>query len=53
MEFLAWREVPVQPEVLGTRARECMPFIMQAFVKRPPKCKPGIDFDRKLYIVRR
>ena len=28
MEFLGWREVPVDPEVLGHKARECMPCIM-------------------------
>ncbi len=53
MEFLGWRQVPVVPEVLGHKARECMPCIMQAFIKKPEDVKSGIDFDRKLYVVRR
>ena len=53
MEFLGWREVPVVPEVLGHKARECMPYIMQAFIKKPEDVNKGIDFDRRLYVVRR
>ena len=53
MEFLGWREVPVHPDVLGSRAVECMPCIMQGFIKRPEKVERGIDFDRRLYVVRR
>ena len=51
--FLGWRDVPVKPEVLGQRARDVMPVICQCFVKKPKDVAPGIDFDRKLYIVRR
>ena len=29
MEFLGWRKVPTVPEVLGDKARECMPVIYQ------------------------
>ena len=53
MEFLGWREVPVHPDVLGSRAVECMPCIVQGFIKRPEKVEKGIDFDRRLYVVRR
>ncbi|BFL12089.1 glutamate synthase large subunit [[Clostridium] hylemonae] len=53
MKFLGWREVPVKEEVLGTRARACMPCIMQAFIERPDRTEKGIDFDRRLYVVRR
>ncbi|MFR4352337.1 MAG: glutamate synthase large subunit [Roseburia sp.] len=53
MEFLGWREVPTAPQVLGQKARECMPVICQAFVKRPAGIAGGLDFDRKLYVVRR
>ena len=35
LELLGWRQVPVFPEVLGNKARECMPCIMQAFIKKP------------------
>ena len=53
LNFLGWREVPVHPEVLGKAAVDCMPCIMQAFIERPKKINKGIDFDRRLYVVRR
>ena len=53
MTFLGWRDVPTHPEVLGEKARACMPTICQCFVKRPDRCKQGLAFDRKLYVVRR
>ena len=53
MTFLGWRDVPTHPEVLGEKARACMPTICQCFVKRPDRCKQGLPFDRKLYVVRR
>ncbi len=53
LEFLGWRDVPTVPDVLGKKAVDCMPSIMQAFVKKPVHIKKGIDFDRKLYVARR
>ena len=53
LDFLGWREVPTHPETLGHKALECMPYIMQGFVKRPKNINKGLDFDRKLYIARR
>lgn len=53
MEFLGWRNVPIHPDILGQKAVECMPCIMQGFVKRPTGVKRGLEFDRKLYIARR
>ncbi len=53
LEFLGWREVPTVPDVLGKKALDCMPCIMQAFIKRPNDVKKGLDFDRKLYVARR
>ncbi len=53
LKFLGWRTVPVDPSVLGQRARECMPYIMQAIIERPNDISRGLDFDRKLYVIRR
>lgn len=53
MEFLGWRNVPSDPSVLGQKAVDNMPFIMQGFVKRPASCARGLEFDRRLYIARR
>ena len=53
LEFLGWRTVPIVPEVLGHKALDCMPYIMQGFIKKPAGVEKGIDFDRKLYVARR
>ncbi|HBZ03416.1 MAG TPA: glutamate synthase subunit alpha, partial [Lachnospiraceae bacterium] len=65
MNILGWRTVDVHPNVLGTKARECMPVIEQVFIDRPDEFKcdtrsgdanaENLDlaFDRKLYIIRR
>ena len=53
LTLLGFRKVPVAEEVLGEKARSCMPYIMQAFLKRPEGVEKGLDFDRKLYIARR
>ncbi|MCI5821596.1 MAG: glutamate synthase large subunit, partial [Lachnospiraceae bacterium] len=53
LEFLGWRDVPTQPKVLGKKAVDCMPYIMQAFVQKPDNVNKGLDFDRKLYVARR
>ena len=53
LKFLGWRTVPIAEDVLGEKAHNCMPVIMQCFVARPENCAKGIDFDRKLYILRR
>ena len=52
LELLGWREVPVDPSVLGKKAFASMPHIMQAFIKKPADCEKGLAFDRKLYIAR-
>ena len=53
LEFLGWREVPTEPDKLSKKARDCMPCIMQCFVKRPEDVERGLEFDRKLYVARR
>ncbi|HIX58983.1 MAG TPA: glutamate synthase large subunit [Candidatus Blautia gallistercoris] len=53
LPLLGWREVPTYPEVLGQKARECMPHIMQVFIQKPEEVEKGLEFDRKLYIARR
>lgn len=53
LEFLCWRQVPTTPGILGKKAVDVMPCIMQAFIKKPDSIKNIMDFDRKLYFVRR
>ncbi|MBO4319776.1 MAG: glutamate synthase large subunit [Treponema sp.] len=52
LKFLGWREVPVNADVLGKKARDCMPCIWQAFVAKPEGCDKGLEFDKKLYALR-
>lgn len=53
LKFLGWREVPTDPSVLGHKALEKMPCIMQAFIAKPEGMEKGLPFDRRLYVVRR
>lgn len=53
LEFLGWRDVDIVSAVLGKKALECMPYIMQGYVKKPQQVEKGLAFDRMLYVVRR
>ena len=53
LKILGWRTVPVHPEILGDLARNSMPCIMQCFIEKPESLEKGIEFDRRLYVVRR
>ncbi len=53
LKVLGWRDVETHPEILGEVARDCMPHISQCFIARPADVQKGIDFDRKLYCLRR
>ena len=53
LNLLGWRCVPVNADVLGKKARDCMPQIWQGFIERPKSCEKGLDFDRRLYSLRR
>ena len=53
LSILGWRAVESDPSVLGSKARECMPEIWQAFIERPADSAEDLDFDRILYIIRR
>lgn len=44
LEFLCWRMVPTTPGILGKKAVDVMPCIMQAFIKRPASCKTRSGF---------
>ncbi len=51
MKVLGWRNVPVNPGVLGATARVSMPVIMQSFID--PCGVPPQHLERKLYVIRR
>jgi glutamate synthase domain-containing protein 2/glutamate synthase domain-containing protein 1/glutamate synthase domain-containing protein 3 len=50
LDFLGWREVPVQPSALGEIARSAQPRIFQFFAGDEPE---EVMFERKLYLARR
>jgi len=52
LTFLGWRVVPVNPDVLGQKARETMPTIRHLLVARPERMEP-MEFERRLYLARR
>lgn len=51
LQILGWREVPVNPEVLGQQARDNQPHIEQVIVSSPEQLH-GEELERKLYIAR-
>ncbi len=53
LKVLGWRNVPCHPAQLGPGARRTMPRIRQCFLRRPGEVKAGLDFDRRLYLLRR
>ena len=50
---LGWRTVPVDSSPLGETAKDCMPHIRQVFIGRNPDIKNDMDFERKLYVIRK
>lgn len=53
LPFLGWRKVSTTPSTLGRRAVNTMPAISQCFVEKPKDIDSGLDFERKLYTVRK
>ena len=53
LQFLGWRETPVNLDALGEWALSLRPYIAQAFVARPPALAAGESFERALYLARK
>jgi glutamate synthase (ferredoxin) len=51
--LLGWRTVPTSNASLGNTAKSCEPFVRQIFIERNSKIKNDMDFERKLYVIRR
>ncbi len=52
-QFLGFRDVPTYDEMLGKSAKEAKPYVRQIFIGRSIDVKDEMDFERKLYIIRR
>ncbi|MFA5878610.1 MAG: glutamate synthase large subunit [Candidatus Margulisiibacteriota bacterium] len=50
---LGWREVATDDSSLGESAIACKPCIEQVFIGKNPEIKDDLDFERKLYIIRK
>ena len=53
LPLLGFRFVPTNPSDIGKTAFNAMPYFLQVFIGRGENCARGLDFERKLYIVRR
>jgi len=53
MRVIHWREVPVNNSDIGPSALEVEPTIEQVFVERPAGVKTAIEFERKLFVLRK
>ena len=51
--LLGWREIPVDSSTIGRTARATQPVIEQVFISKNKDIAPGIDFERKLYVIRK
>jgi glutamate synthase domain-containing protein 2/glutamate synthase domain-containing protein 1/glutamate synthase domain-containing protein 3 len=50
---LGWRKVPTDNMYLGETAKESEPFVRQVFIGRNANIRDEIEFERKLYVIRR
>ncbi|MBI3322910.1 MAG: glutamate synthase subunit alpha, partial [Candidatus Omnitrophica bacterium] len=50
--LIGWRDVPIDPSVLGEKARQALPFIRQLLMRRPAAIAPE-QFERTLFLARR
>jgi len=51
--LLGWRKVPVDNSDIGKSAKRTQPVIEQVFIGRNEKLAHDLDFERKLYVIRR
>ena len=52
LQVIGWRQVPVDPSMIGPSARAVMPSFWHCFVTDPAGAT-GIDLDRKLFVLRK
>ena len=51
--ILGWRTLPVNESTLGSVARSNRPHFSQIFIQKSDDCKTELDFERKLYVIRK
>lgn len=53
LSILGWRDVPVDESLIGSMAKTICPHFLQVFIKRDPSLQTTMDFERKLYVIRK
>ncbi len=53
LTLLGWRTVPTDSSSLGETAKGCEPAMRQVFIARDPAMTSDLEFERKLYIIRK
>ncbi|MFA1643375.1 glutamate synthase large subunit [Chryseomicrobium imtechense] len=53
IDFLSWRDVPLNAEGLSEAATHSMPIIKQLFVKKNGASQQRLAFERALYVIRK
>jgi len=52
-QVIGFRTVPTRDDMLGKSAKEAKPFVRQIFISRGAELTTDLDFERKLYVIRR
>ena len=52
-DFLGWRTVPVVSKILGKTSGRYEPAIKQVFIGKNPDITDPMEFERKLYVIRK
>ncbi|MCW2835106.1 MAG: gltB, partial [Nocardioides sp.] len=53
LEVLGWREVPIEPDILGATAKSVMPTFLQLFVAGANKRVGGMALERLAFCLRK
>jgi len=53
MPVIGWRDLPVNNSTLGKSAKASEPLVRQVFVARHASCKTELEFERKLFVLRK
>lgn len=53
LPLIAWRDTPTDNSSLGNTAKSSEPFVRQLFVGKSKDIQSDLDFERKLYVVRK
>ncbi|QUS62166.1 glutamate synthase large subunit [Synechocystis sp. PCC 7338] len=53
LQVLGWRDIPTHNGPLGDTAKGSEPFMQQVYIGRPEGLTDDLDFERKLYVIRK